>query len=122
MKLFNELTDDNFGLYAAKIYYKPNCIDPEEFFNDLKRFMYLKRLFHRYEKTGELSERLVLNHVIVIFNVFGIEPSLRMLEFQIDKKYWNILKPFLIFLNYIKNDQYTEIQMDQNVVEKLREI
>lgn len=122
MKLFETLTDDNFLLYAARNYYKPNVIDAEEFYNDLKRFKYLKRLFYRYHNEGQLSERLILNHLIVIFNVFDIQPSLKMLEFQIQDKYWPILKPFLIFLRHIHNDQYTEIEMDKLVVERLRKI
>ena len=85
MKLFDELNDKNFLLYAAKHYYKPNTVDADEFYNDLKRFMYLKRQFNRYQKTGEISERLILNHLIVIFNVFDIKPSLKMLEFKIEK-------------------------------------
>lgn len=122
MKLFDELSEDNFMLYAVRQYYKPNCIDAEEFHNDMKRFMYLKRLFFRYNNTGEVSERLILNHLIVLFNVFDIKPTLKMLEFQIEDKYWPALKPFLIFLNYIKNDEYTEIKMDQKVIDKLRKI
>ena len=122
MKLFDELSDDNFMLYAVRQYYKPNCIDADEFHNDMKRFMYLKRLFYRYKNTGEVSERLILNHLIVLFNVFDINPTLKMLEYQIEDKYWSALKPFLIFLNYIRNDQYTDITMDQNVIDKLRKI
>lgn len=122
MKLFDELSEDNFMLYAVRQYYKPNCIDAEEFHNDLKRFMYLKRLFYRYKNTGDISERLILNHLIVLFNVFDINPTLKMLEYQIEDKYWSALKPFLIFLNYIRNDQYTDITMDQNVIDKLRKI
>lgn len=122
MKLFDQLSEDNFLLYAAKNYYKPNCIDAEEFYEDLKRFKYLKRLINRYEETGVLSERLILNHIIVIFNTFGVEPSLRMLEFKIHLKHWHVIKPFLIFLRYIRNDQYTNITMDSTVVEKLRKI
>ena len=122
MQLFDKLTSGNILLYAAKNYYKPNAVDPEEFYNDLKRFMYLKRLVNRYDKSGELSERLILNHLIVIFNVFDIEPSLRMLEFHINDKYWYILKPFLIYLKYIKNTEYTNIEMDKEVVNRLRKI
>jgi len=122
MKLFDELSDNNFMLYAIRQYYKPNCIDAEEFHNDMKRFMYLKRLFYRYNNTNELSERLILNHLIVLFNVFDIKPTLKMLEFQIEGKYWPALKPFLIFLKYIKNDQYTDIKMDPYVIDKLRKI
>jgi len=122
MQLFDNITDDNILIYAAKHYYKPNVIDAEEFYDDLKRFMYLKRLFNRYNNTGELSERLILNHLIVIFNVFDIKPSLRMLEYHMDEKYWPALKPFLIFLRHIRNDQYTEIEMDKKVIERLRGI
>ena len=122
MELFDELSEDNFMLYAVRQYYKPNCIDAEEFYNDMKRFIYLKRLFYRYKNTGEVSERLILNHLIVLFNVFDIKPTLKMLEYQIEDKYWSALKPFLIFLNYIKNDEYTDIKMDQSVIDKLRKI
>lgn len=122
MKLFDKLSEDNFMLYAMQQYYKPNCIDAEEFYNDMKRFMYLKRLFFRYANGGSVPERLILNHLIVLFNVFDVQPTLRMLEYQIEDRYWPALKPFLIFLNYIKNDQYTDITMDQNVVDKLRKI
>jgi hypothetical protein len=122
MQLFEKLDSKNFLLYAAKHYYKPKVIDAEEFYDDLKRFMYLKRLLKRHYKTGELSERLVLNHLIVVFNVFDIEPCLKMLEYQIDSKYWPALKPFLIFLRHIRNDQYTDIEMDKVVIEKLRKI
>lgn len=122
MKLFDQLSDDNFLLYAAKHYYKPNVIDAEEFYEDLNRFKYLKRLINRYEESGILSDRLMMNHIIVIFNVFGIEPACRMLEFKIAEKHWGIIKPFLIFLKYIRNDQYTNIPMDKVVVEKLRKI
>ena len=122
MQLFDNLTEDNILLYAAKHYYKPNVIDADEFYDDLKRFMYLKRLFNRYNNTGELSERLILNHLIVIFNVFDIQPSLKMLEYHMDGKYWSALKPFLIFLRHIRNDEYTEIEMDKHVIEKLRKI
>lgn len=122
MELFDTLSDDNFLLYAAKHYYKPTAADAEEFYDDLKRFTYVKRQLHRYVNTGELSERLLLNHFIVIFNVYGIEPALKMLEFKVDEQYWPIIKPFLLFLKYIRNDQYVDVKMDQYVVDKLREI
>ena len=116
------LTKDNLIVYAAKHYYNPKCIDSEEFFEDLKRFKYIKRLFNRYRDTGVLSERLILNHLIVIFNVFGHNAGLDILELKIELDYWDILKPFLIFLKVIKNTEYTNIEMDKLVVERLREI
>lgn len=116
------LTKDNLIVYAAKHYYNPKCIDSEEFFEDLKRFKYIKRLLNRYKSTGELSERLILNHLIVIFNVFGYDAGLDILELKIELDHWTTLKPFLIFLKAIKNDMYTNIEMDKLVIERLRKI
>ena len=109
-------------MYAAKNYHNPKCIDEEVFFDDLKRFGYVSRLLNRYEGTGELSERLVLNHLIVIFNVFGIESGIEMLAIKIDLRHWNALKAYLIFLKIIKNSEITGISLDDNVVNKLREL
>lgn len=117
-----KLTKENLVVYAAKHYYNPKCIDSEEFFEDLKKFKYVKRLLNRYRQSGELSERLIINHLIVIFNVFGYEAGLNILELKIELEYWEILKPFLIFLKAVKNDMYTNIEMDKYVVERLREI
>ena len=122
MMRFNELTEDNLFLYAAKHYYKPQFSDIEEFYEDLKRFKYIKRLVNRYLDSGELGERLILNHLIVIFNSFGIEASLNMLNLKLDDRHWPVIKPFLIFLKYIENDQYIGISMDQTVIERLRKI
>ena len=117
-----KLTKENLVVYAAKHYYNPKCIDSEEFFEDLKKFKYVKRLLNRYRQSGELSERLIINHLIVIFNVFGYEAGLNILELKIELEYWEILKPFLIFLKAVKNTEYTNIEMDKYVVERLREI
>ena len=117
-----ELTDDNLYLYAARHYYNPKYIDAEEFEEDLKRFKYIKRLLNRYEETGVISERLVLNHVIVLFNVFGNEAALNMLQLKLDDKHWPMIKPFLIYLKYIKNDQLTSVPLDQHIVDALRKI
>lgn len=122
MKLFNELNEETFMLYAIKNYYNPKCIDVEEFYEDLNRFKYVKRLVNRYLDSGKLSERLILNHLIVIFNAFDIEASLKLLEYKLDNRHWSVIKPFLVFLRHIKNDQYTGISMDEKVVEALRKI
>lgn len=122
MKLFNELNEETFMLYAIKNYYNPKCIDVEEFYEDLNRFKYVKRLVNRYLDSGKLSERLILNHLIVIFNAFDIEASLKMLEYKLDDRHWSAIKPFLVFLRHIENDQYTGIKMDETVVEALRKI
>lgn len=116
------LTEDNLLLYAAKHYYNPKCIDIEEFREDLNRFKYLKRLLNKYLETGNLSERLILNHLIVIFNSFDIEASLNILELKLEKKHWSVIKPFLVFMKYITNEQYTGISMDTKVIATLREI
>ena len=122
MQLFSELNDENFLIYAAKNYHNPSCIDAEEFYDDLKRFSYLTRLVSRYKQKGETSERLILNHLIVIFNVFGYKPGLRMLEYKIGLENWHIIKPFLIFLKAIENTEYASFTMDPVIVEKLRKI
>ena len=122
MLRFKELNEKNVMLYAAKHYNNPKFSDIEDFHEDLKRFKYIKRLLNRYIETDELPERLILNHLIVIFNVFGIEAALNILELKLEEKHWPVVKPFLIFLRYIKNEQYTGISMDPTVVEALRKI
>lgn len=122
MMIFNELTEENLFLYAAKHYRNPQFSDIEEFYEDLKRFKYIKRLLNRYIDQGELAERLILNHVIVVFNSFGIEAALSILELKLLDKHWSVIKPFLIYLKYIKDDQYTGIAMDQEVIDALRKI
>jgi hypothetical protein len=81
-------------LYAIKNYYNPKCIDVEEFYEDLNRFKYVKRLVNRYLDGGKLSERLILNHLIVIFNAFDIKASLKLLEYKLDDRHWSVIKPF----------------------------
>ena len=120
--IFKELTEKNLLLYAAKHYKNPKFADIDEFYEDLKRFKYIKRLLNRYIETDDLADRLLLNHFIVVFNMFGTEAACNILELKLDKRHWPIVKPFLIFLNYIKNDQYTGITMDPTVVEALRKI
>jgi hypothetical protein len=116
------LTEKNLILYAAQHYYNPRCIDSEEFFGDLKRFKYIKRLLNKYKATGELSERLILNHLIVIFNVFGIEAGVEILALKIEISHWETLRPFLIFLNATTNTDLVGITLDPVAVEALRAI
>jgi len=122
MVVIDELTENNLILFAAQNYRKPNFSDIEEFYEDLKRFKYVKRLINRYLEHNELAERLILNHIIIICNSFTIPGALKILELKLQDKHWPIIKPFLIYLNYIKNDQYTGIEMDKTVIEKLRKI
>ena len=122
MIVFKELTEKNLFLYAAKHYKNPKFSDIDDFYEDLKRFKYIKRLLNRYLETDELPERLILNHVVVVFNMFGIEAALNILELKLEKRHWPVIKAFLIFLKYIKNEQYTGITMDPNAVDVLRKI
>lgn len=124
MRLFEVINGDNFLLFAAKNYYKPTCIDAEEFYEDLNRFKYVKRLLNRYIETGKPSERLILNHLIVIFNVFGIDGGLRMLEYRIETPLWPALKPYIIMLKAISSDstRYVDIVMDPEIIKVLREV
>ena len=98
--MIENLNDDNFMLYAMKSYDKPNCI-MSEFEEDFKRIKYVKRLIKRYKITGELKERLILNHIIVLTNVFGVEPAVRLLFYKIDEADYHTLKTFLLFLNFM---------------------
>jgi len=114
-----KLTEENLHLYAAKHYYNPKFIDAEEFAEDLKRFKYIKRLLNRFLETGKLSERLILNHLIVVFNVFGIEAGLKILELKLVDRHWPLVNPFLVFLKAVDNE---ELEMDSTVVDALKEI
>ena len=122
MKSFEELNNKNFVLFAAKNYNNSQCMTQEEFEDDLQRFKYIKRLFNRYEVNGELSERLILNHLIVLYNVFGIKAANHMMFYKIEEKNWPILKTFLVYLNYLPEDQYVDVPLDPKIVEALRKI
>mgnify|MGYP006277088017 FL=1 len=102
---FDNLTNDNFMLYAVKSYEKPTCI-MSEFREDMKRFNYIKRLFSRYKLYNDPCERLVLNHLVILNNIFGIEVSTRLLFFKINKEDHSILKTYLIFLNAMPSKIY----------------
>lgn len=128
--MFDDLNESNILLYAAKNYEKPNCID-SEFDEDFKRIRYIKRLLRRYRLTGEIKERLLLNHLVVAQNVFGIEACTRMLFFRIDEKDWSALKTFLIFTSampkVVKSIRgvdviSSDIPIDPNVVNILRKV
>ena len=98
--MYEKLDESNFLIYAAKYYDNPQCFDTQEFMEDLNRFRYVKRLLKRYKETGDLKERLILNHIIIIYNVFGPVPATRMLFFKMNNMYTE-LTPFLEFLGYL---------------------
>jgi hypothetical protein len=97
-------------------------LDIEEFYDDLARFKYIKRLLRKYQQSGLIQERLVLNHLIVLYNVFGIEASNRMVFYKIEKELWPSLKPFLVFLNYLPEKEKVEIPLDEYIVKTLRSL
>lgn len=121
------LTEDNFLQYAMHYYDNSQCYSLEEFNDDLKRFLYLKKLFNRYKNENDLKENLILNHLIVIYNIFG-DNATNMLYFKIEKEYWNILTTFLVFLNRMPEEvkQYgvklSEVELDEHIIQTLRKI
>jgi hypothetical protein len=117
-----ELTENNFELYAAKHYDNPRCLDIAEFHDDLARFKYIKRLLRRYAATGTLQERLILNHLIILYNVFGITSANRMIFHKIEPKLWPTLKPFLVYLNFLPESEKVEVPLDPHVIKVLRSI
>ena len=122
MQLFDELNEDNFVLFASRYYDNPQCMSVEEFHHDLQRFKYLKRLLRRYTQNDDLQERLILNHIVVLYNVFGIAPANKMMFYRMEQENWSAVKTFLIFLNYLRDDEFIEIPLDQKIVERLRNL
>lgn len=129
-KMFDNLNEDNFIIYAMKCYESPNCV-MSEFEGDIKRTKYLKRLFRRYKITGHLKERLILNHIILLNNVFGLEPTARILFYRIDEKDYDVLKTFLDFLRIMPEEvrgingrtiYSSDIPLEPTVTEILRNI
>src|SRR6056300_51298 len=130
--MIDNLTEDNFQLFAMKFYENPHCTDLLEFHDDLKRIRYIKRLFKKYRQSGDLKERLIINHIVVIYNTFEPRAATRMLILKLDE-YLDYLKPFLIMLNYwdepVKFGRIngvvlkdSDISLDTKIVETLREI
>lgn len=128
--MITQLTNENFLMYAIKHYDNPSCSGLKEFNDDLKRFRYIKRLLKRYQNTGEVKERLLINHLVVLYNVFGVDATNNMLFFKINEKLWPELKTFLVFLNYMPTTiNYkghilagSDIPLEDNIVEILRKI
>lgn len=129
--MIEKVDNSNFVIYAAKHYDNPQCFEDIEFYEDLSRFKYLKRLFNRYEENGDLKERLIINHLIVLYNVFGNEAT-KLLFFKLEG-YYHILKPFILLLGRLpdkvngigienKTIHTNDIIMDKKIVETLRKI
>ena len=120
--MYEVITPANWQMFAMKHYDNPQCETEEEFFEDIKRFKYLKRLLKKYNDTGELKERLILNHIIVILNVFGVEAAGVLLFYKIEPEYWSTLKTFMEFLNMIPETEMTNVKMDPHVWTVLQNI
>ena len=118
---FNILTHETIDIFALR-HYDNRGASKEEFEDDIKRFKYLKRLFRKYDTSKEFKSRLIINHIIVLANVFGVDAATTLLFFKIDKEHWSILKTILIFLNYMPENELIDIEIDQNVMEELKRI
>jgi hypothetical protein len=118
---FKVLTHETIDIFALK-HYDNRGASKEEFEDDLKRFKYLKRLFRKYDTSKEFKSRLIINHIIILANVFGVDAATTLLFFKIDKEHWYLLKTILIFLDYMPEDEMIDLDTDQNVMEELKRI
>ena len=123
---FSKLNNNNFILYVSKYYENPQCDSMDEFNEDLNRIKYIKRLLRKYIKTGILRERLILNHLIILQNVFGPKVTSRILFFKVDEELYSELKTFLVYLKYLPDSipevDLEKIPLDNKIVSALREI
>ena len=119
---FSTLTPENINMFAIKHYSNPSCVDEQEFLDDMKRFKYLKRLFRKYDTSKDLKMRLIINHIIVLANVFGVDAATTLLFFKIERNHWSILKAFLVFLQYMPENDLTDVQINHEVMGKLGQI
>ena len=121
---FDMITEENYMLFAMKVYENPQCKSMNEFHEDMNRIKYLKRLFKKYKSTGVLRERLILNHIIILYNVFGVEAATRILFARLDKELHTILKTFLVFLHMFPNKipeiDLVSIPLDKRITDRLR--
>ncbi len=128
--MFDDLTEDNFLLYAIKAFDSPSCV-MSEFEEELNRIQYIKRLFTKYYNGSELKDRLIINHLMVLYNVFGVEAATRILFYKLEEKDYSVLKTFLVFLNFMpgrvrgirgKDIIASDISLDVGTVRCLRKI
>ena len=119
---FSTLTPENINMFAIKHYNNPTCVDEKEFLDDMKRFKYLKRLFRKYDTSGELKVRLIVNHIIVLSNVFGVDATTTLLFFKIERNHWSLLKTFLVFLGYMPENDLIDTSIIHTIMGKLGQI
>ena len=120
--MFEKITNDNILLFALKHYDNPQCEGEKEFFDDMKRFKYIKRLLKKYSQDGIVKERLLLNHIIVLNNVFGPDAASTLLLFKIEPEFWPQLKSFLVYLGMLPVNDLQEIDDDKKISEVLRKL
>jgi hypothetical protein len=121
---FLELNDQNYLLFAIKFYDNPQALTEDDFYDDMKRFKYVKRLLKRYETTGVLKTNLILNHLTILFNVFN-DATVPLLFFKLEQNLWPSAKSFLLFLNRLPDyprSSFSDIEEDQTCLELLNEI
>ena len=109
-------------MFAIKHYDNPQCEGEKEFYDDMKRFKYIKRLLRKYKETSILKERLILNHIIILRNLFGPEACVTLLLYKIQQEYLSTLKSFLLYLNMIREDELSEIKEDIEILKALKEL
>lgn len=118
---FDELNESNYILFAIKHYENPHCVTREDFDEDMKRFKYLKRLLKRYVRGQQLRTHLIINHLIILYNVFG-EAATPLLFFKLEREYWSILKTILLYLNKYPLDMMLQLEVDEDVQEELEKL
>ena len=121
---FTELTEDNYVLFAIKYYDNPSAVTKEDFLDDLRRFKYIKRLINKYLKNGEVKLHLLLNHIIIVYNVFN-EAATPLLFFKMDKEYWSIIKSIMIFLERypsVETATLKKIPINEQIIKELKSL
>ena len=120
--MYEKITSENVIMFAIKHYDNPQCEGEKEFHDDMKRFKYIKRLLRKYKDTSILKERLLLNHIIILNNLFGPEACVTLLLFKIQREYWETRKSYLLFLNIIRDDELQNIKENKSVLELLEKL
>tara|TARA_R100001377_G_scaffold59032_1_gene35536 strand:+ start:1500 stop:1862 length:363 start_codon:yes stop_codon:yes gene_type:complete len=120
--MYKKITSENVNMFAISNYNNPHCEGEKEFYDDMKRFKYIKRLLRKYSETNILKERLILNHIIVLRNLFGPEACVTLLLFKTQQEYFSTLKSFLLYLNMIREDELQQIEEDKYTIDVLRKL
>ena len=118
---FDELNESTYILFAIKHYENPHCVTRDDFDEDMKRFKYLKRLLKRYVRGGQLRTHLIINHLIILYNVFG-EAATPLLFFKMEREYWSLLKTLLLYLNKYPLGLMPQLEVDPDLEEELEKL